>query len=217
VVRYLAPPPALVVFEDLHAADPDSVALFCRLALTASLRVLLVGTYRSAEPGLRPQPRALADLGRRRSIVRILLMRLSRTSVAELLAAVCGRAVSWKVADAVLLRTGGNPFFVEELMIATGRAEPELLASIPLPQTVNDAVAHHLGVLGEAERPVLEATAVLGSSIAFDVLRAVVGVDAENGTTSPSNGCRRAGRLEGTEHSVCHQDRPGSADRSRRA
>src|SRR6266516_4456888 len=44
LIRELAP--TLLVFEDLHWADAQSVALFGRLALTADLDVLLIGTFR---------------------------------------------------------------------------------------------------------------------------------------------------------------------------
>ena len=38
--------PGLVVFEDLHWADAESLGLFRHLAVSPQLPILLVGTYR---------------------------------------------------------------------------------------------------------------------------------------------------------------------------
>src|SRR5437868_5286283 len=60
---------ALVVFEDLHWADPEGVAVFGRLASDPSLPALLLGTYRPEELGRRSaMTELLVDLERRRSV-----------------------------------------------------------------------------------------------------------------------------------------------------
>jgi predicted ATPase len=80
---------ALLVFEDLHWADAESVALFGRLAITGGLPLLLVGTFRPEGVGRRhPLVELLADLERQRVVATVALERLSRAGVAELLAAV---------------------------------------------------------------------------------------------------------------------------------
>jgi predicted ATPase len=43
------------VFEDLHWADAESVALFGRLAVSADLPLLLVGTFRPEGVARRPR------------------------------------------------------------------------------------------------------------------------------------------------------------------
>src|SRR5262245_10307849 len=139
LVRHLAPPPALVVFEDLHEADSESINLFGRLAVTPGLDAALIGTYRPDEVG--PGDRLaviLTRAGRCRSVTRLSLSRLSRSSVGELVSAAYCRPVSWHVADAVYRRTAGNPFFVEELLVAMGEADPEQLDSVALPRNVTD-------------------------------------------------------------------------------
>ncbi|MFL6271800.1 MAG: AAA family ATPase [Actinomycetes bacterium] len=56
LVRELAGPQgALLVFEDLHWADAESVALFGRLAVSADLPLLLVGTFRPEGVARRPR------------------------------------------------------------------------------------------------------------------------------------------------------------------
>lgn len=178
VVAYLAPPPAVVVFEDLHEADPESITLFGRLALTADFGALLVGTYRQEDLGVgHPWALTVTDLERRRGLLRLSLGRLSRTAVGEFLAAVYGGPVPWHVVDAVHRRTDGNPFFVEELLIAAGESDVERLASTVLPWNVVDEVLRRLGDLDEVGRAVIDAAAVLGTRFSFELLLEVVGME----------------------------------------
>src|SRR6266511_1349856 len=87
----------VLVFEDLHWADAQSVALFGRLALTPSLGALLVGSFRPEAVDRRHQLVAtLADVGRQREITQVALDRLDQHAVAELLAAVYGHPVPFR-------------------------------------------------------------------------------------------------------------------------
>jgi DNA-binding CsgD family transcriptional regulator len=181
LVRFAAPPPAVLIFEDLHGADPESISLFGRLAVTPDLGALLIGTYRPEDLG-RGHPLAVlvADLERRRSVAHFSLSRLSRSSVGEFVSAIYDKPVSWHVADAVHRRTGGNPFFVEELLLATREHDPEQLDTIPLPWNLTEVVLRHLDGLSEEERRVIDAAAVLGSRFPFDVLAAVVAINEDD-------------------------------------
>jgi hypothetical protein len=90
LVRELAGPAgALVVFEDLHWADAESIALFGRLAVTGGLPLLLVGTFRpEAVTRGHPLVELLVELERQRLVTGVALERLGQGGVAELLAAV---------------------------------------------------------------------------------------------------------------------------------
>jgi DNA-binding CsgD family transcriptional regulator len=175
LVRHLATPgPGVVVFEDLHWADPESLSLFGRLASTPSLPILLVGSYRTEalDHGLTD---LLAELERRRSVEHVILERLRRGEVSELLGAVYRRPVPAMVAHALHRRTAGNPFFLEELLVAAGSAPPEELPSLPLPANLTEALLRHLDGLDAEQRRVVDAAAVLGQRIPFDLLAAVTG------------------------------------------
>src|SRR3569833_657805 len=78
IVRVLTTPgPAMVVFEDLHWADSESIALFERLADMPGHR-LLVGTYRPDEITRRhPVADLLPRLERRHSVTHLWLDRLT--------------------------------------------------------------------------------------------------------------------------------------------
>src|SRR2546430_12140 len=76
-----------------------------------------MGTYRSDELHRRhPFGLLLAELGRGRRYDEMLLEPLDREQVRMIVSAIFDRTeVGDEFADAVLSRTGGNPFFVEEL------------------------------------------------------------------------------------------------------
>jgi DNA-binding CsgD family transcriptional regulator len=166
----------LLVFEDLHWADAESVALFGRLAVTADLPLLLVGTFRPEAVARRhPLVELLADLERQRLVTTVTLERLGRTGVGELLAAVYGDPVPFQVAEALHRRTGGNPFFLEELVVTAGRVDPARLAVLPLPWSLSEAVLRRLDDLAPDQRRVVDAAAILGRRSSFDLLAAVTG------------------------------------------
>jgi DNA-binding CsgD family transcriptional regulator len=177
LVRELAVPAgALVVFEDLHWADAESIALFGRLAVTGDLPLLLVGTFRP-EGVARGHPlvELLVELERQRLVTGVALERLGQGGVAELLAAVYRNPVPFRVAEALHRRTGGNPFFLEELVVTAGRVDPARLVALPLPWNLSEAVLRRLDDLSPDQRRVVDAAAILGRRISFDLLAAVTG------------------------------------------
>ena len=193
LVRHLVggSPGALVVFDDLHWADPESIAVFGRLATTAGLPALLVATYRADELGqgrsggprgneAHPVARLLVDLERRRHVCHVTLGRLTQAQVGELLSHVYRGPVSHRVSEALHRRTGGNPFFVEELVMAAGDAEPERLADLPLPWTLTETVLRHLEGLDDEALRVVDAAAVLGRRIPFDQLATLTGLGEDD-------------------------------------
>ena len=140
---------SLVVLEDLQWADEATLDVL-RLAARRLVEVsaLMVVTYRNDELGPWHPLRALiGELGARQSLARISLAPLSLAAVA-VLAAPFGAD-----AEAVYARTGGNPFFVSELL-AGGDAE--------LPESVSDAVLARAARLAEPARKLLETIAVVG-------------------------------------------------------
>lgn len=176
-----APGPALVVFEDLHWADAESVALFERLAEPDGHPLLLVATYRPEKLSRRhPASEVLPRLERRHSVTHVRLERLGPGEVAAFLSAVYGRPASFRVVEALYTRTGGNPFFLEELLAAAGDVAPEELCDQPLPWSLAEAIRSQLEDLGPAQRRIVEAAAVLGRRVSFDLLAAVTGAAEED-------------------------------------
>lgn len=168
--------PAVVVFEDLHWADAESLSVFGRLAVTADLPLLLVGTYRPEVLDRRHVTDLLAAVERQRSVEHLVLARLTEHDVGELLARVYGCPAPPEVTEAMFRRTGGNPFFLEELLVSAGDAPIETLPRLPLPVSLGEAVLRHLDGLDALSRRVIDAAAVLGQRVSFDLLAAVTGL-----------------------------------------
>jgi DNA-binding CsgD family transcriptional regulator len=172
--------PTVVVFDDLHWADAPSAAIFERLAEPGSGPVLLLGTYRP-DGMTRRQPAAqvLPRVERRRAVTHLQLERLGINEISAFLAAVYGRAPSYRVAETLHARTGGNPYFLEELLAASGGADPEQIYTQPLPWSLGELVRGQLDDLDPSERRILEAAAVLGSRVSFDLLAEVTSTPEE--------------------------------------
>jgi DNA-binding CsgD family transcriptional regulator len=176
VRRLTADTTGLVVFEDLHWADSESVTAFERLAEPASGRLLLVGTYRPTGLTRRhPASDALPRLDRRHSVTHVHLDRLGPADVSSFLTAVYREDPSYRVVDVLHGRSGGNPFFLEELVASSGTAPVHDLDAMPLPWTVAELVRSQLDALDPAVNDMLTAASVLGRRVSFDLLAAVTG------------------------------------------
>ncbi|HEX7131874.1 MAG TPA: LuxR C-terminal-related transcriptional regulator [Iamia sp.] len=169
---------SVIVFEDLHWADSESITVFERLAGLSPDGPSLVGTYRPGDLTRRhPLTDALARLDRRPNAAHVRIDRLSIPDVQDFLAAVYGSRPSYRVAESLHTRSGGNPFFLEELLVASGGATLDELTSAPLPWNLAEAVRAQVDDLEPASRRVIETAAVLGRRVPFDVLAAVTGLD----------------------------------------
>jgi len=183
--RVSRPDGAVLLLEDLHWADTDSLRMLSSLVREIDdLPVLIVGTYRPDEMHRRhPLQVLLTELGRERRLEQIRLAPLSSREVAEMLAAIFdGTVVGEDFARAVFDRTGGNPFFIEELMTgligsgegyrAAGDWRRVDLSSIHMPLTVRDALLHRTRTLSDDELEILKFAAVAGEVLEVDVLAA---------------------------------------------
>ncbi|QXC60149.1 LuxR C-terminal-related transcriptional regulator [Aquihabitans sp. G128] len=171
---------SVVVFEDLHWADSESIALLEQLGAREAGRPpqVLLGTYRPRDLTRRhPLTEALPRLERRPSTVHLRLDRFSVADVRDFLAAVYGGQPSYRVAEGLHARSGGNPFFLEELLVASGGAALEDLDTAPLPWNLAEAVHNQVDGLEPTARATIETAAVLGRRVTFDVLAAVTGLE----------------------------------------
>jgi DNA-binding CsgD family transcriptional regulator len=172
--------PGVVVFEDLHWADAESLDVFERLAEPGEGPLLVVGSYRPDGLSRRhPAADLLPRLDRRHTVTHVQLRRLSPADVSAFLTEVYGRLPSYRVVDALHTRTGGNPFFLEELVASAGAAPLEDLGEMPLPWTVAELVRAQVDDLDPEVRRVVNSAAVLGRRVAFDVLASVTGTSED--------------------------------------
>jgi DNA-binding CsgD family transcriptional regulator len=170
---------AVVVFEDLHWADSESAALFERIADQHGQR-LLIGTYRPDEVSRRqPVAGLLARMERRHAVTHVRLDRLTPAQTAALLAAATGAPAPLRAAAALHHRTGGNPFFLEELLRALPGYDVEALVEQPLPWSLADVLRRQVDDLDPVSHRIVEAATVLGHRIPFDLLADVTGAGEE--------------------------------------
>ncbi|WP_243710481.1 AAA family ATPase [Micromonospora sp. KC213] len=171
--------PAVIFFEDLHWADSESAALFERIADQHGPR-LLIGTYRPDEV-TRRQPVAglLARMERRHAVTHVRLNRLTPAQTAALLAAATGAPAPLRAATALHHRTGGNPFFLEELLRALPGYDLEALVEQPLPWSLADVLRRQVDDLDPISHRIVEAATVLGHRIPFDLLADVTGASED--------------------------------------
>ena len=177
--------PAVVLLDDLQWSDDATLELLAALAAPLrELPMLVIGAYRSDEIPRAHQLRRLRnDLRRNRSLTELTLEPLTARGTAELAERVLGAAPSARLAGALHDRTGGIPFFIEELagaLEAGGRlrsqdagVELTLDADVPLPQTIRDAVLLRTGDLSGPARATAEAASVAGTRFDVELLAAV--------------------------------------------
>jgi DNA-binding SARP family transcriptional activator len=176
--------PILLVIDDLHLADEPSLSLLRHLvhaALPGAL--LLLAVYRDDEEPRADLTGALADLGRVPGVEQLKLAGLAWNEVATIAAAAVGRPLGPGgpvLARVLRERTGGNPFFVEELL--RHLAETAALAGADIAQAVSGPAAgevpnsirlilgKRLARLGGAVEQVLDLVAVIGHEADLAVL-----------------------------------------------
>jgi DNA-binding CsgD family transcriptional regulator/tetratricopeptide (TPR) repeat protein len=164
LLRQISEPGELrvLVVEDIHWADEATIDLLRFLGRRIrDATVLLIITYR--DDGLSatdPLRIALGDLATQRSVRRAGLAPLSADATAVL-------AGDHGLDAAALYRlTGGNPFYVTEV-VQSGMAE--------IPASARDAVLARVSRLPARAREVLDAAALIGARVEFPLLTSVSG------------------------------------------
>lgn len=152
--------PTVLVLEDVHWADEATLDVLRLLGRRVErIRALVVVTFREDELGDSHLLRiVLGELARAPGVSRLDMPRLSPAAVVEL-------ARPYGVdSDELYRRTGGNPFFVSEIL-AAGTSE--------LPSSVRDAVLARTAGLSTAARRLLEALSLVAPLTDVGVLQSL--------------------------------------------
>ena len=175
--------PTILVIEDLHWADEATLDVMTMLGRRAEMvAALVIATYRDDELGTdHPLRSVLGELRIGHGVRRLALSPLSLEAV-EALAAAAGAA-----AGDLYRVTGGNPFFVTEVLATAGER---------VPPTVRDAVLARAGRLSGPARRLLEATAVVPGRIDLWLLEAVAPALVEQLEECVTSGMLVAGRAD---------------------
>jgi DNA-binding CsgD family transcriptional regulator len=154
--------PSVVVLEDLHWADEATLDVLRVLGRRIeSVPALVVVTYREEALGREhPLRVVLGDLARVPGLSRLTVEPFSPAAVAQM-------AAGYDIDAGELHRlTGGNPFYVEEVLDAGGDE---------VPATVSDAVHARASRLSPDARRVLEAVSIAPPAVELWVLDRVCG------------------------------------------
>jgi DNA-binding CsgD family transcriptional regulator len=163
-----AAPGTVAVLEDVHWADDATFDLIRYLGRRIGGRpAVLLLTYRDDEVGAtHPFRTVLGDLTTSPWVHRMTLRPLGLDAVRQL------SAGFGQDADDLHRRTGGNPFFVTEVLAAGDGGD--------LPETVRDAVLARVARLSPSARAALDGLAVLGQRADVRVLSSLLGAEAQS-------------------------------------
>jgi DNA-binding CsgD family transcriptional regulator/tetratricopeptide (TPR) repeat protein/energy-coupling factor transporter ATP-binding protein EcfA2 len=159
--------PTLLILEDVHWADEATLDVLRFLGRRLDgAPLLIVATFRSEETGGdHPLTVVRGDLATLPGVIRMQLPALTVAGVRALLAGAESALDPGRLHE----RTGGNPFYVTEVL-AAGDGE--------VPATVRDAVLARVARLPAAAREVAAAAAVLGRRADIGLLTTVAGEPA---------------------------------------
>jgi class 3 adenylate cyclase/tetratricopeptide (TPR) repeat protein len=160
--------PVVLVFEDLHWADPTTLDVLRGIAERGALAPLVI--VATTRPEFRPPWSMRSHHGT------ISLAPLDRAQVRDMVAELSARlALSRDVVEGVAARTGGVPLFVEEVTrLLLERGEQSGIQSIP--PTLQQSLMARLDRLGSA-REVAQIGSVIGRGFSYDLLRALAGME----------------------------------------
>lgn len=184
--------PALVVLEDGHWLDSASWSLLGSL-LQDRTDLLVLMTTRPLEE---PVPEEFRKLAARAGTLRLVLEALSREEALDLACRSLGvPALPGSVADFLVERAEGNPFFSQELVrslqesgfleVAAGRCDVAEglgdLRALDVPATVQGVVTSRLDRLEPARLMILKVASVLGRTFRFRDFEAVYPIEGDVG------------------------------------
>ena len=174
--------PGVDLFEDLHWIDPASEAFLANhLEASRGTRSLTILNFR---------PEYRAAWMSKSYYRQIALAPLGAESIEELLTDLLGSDPSLDgVGELIRDRTGGNPFFIEEVvqsLFEDGNLEGErggyrlvrLVEEASVPASVQTVLSARIDRLAEREKKVLQAAAVIGKEFPEPILTPVAGFQA---------------------------------------
>jgi DNA-binding CsgD family transcriptional regulator len=176
--------PLALLVDDAHWADADSLRWLGYLQRRLeALPVLVLLARRPPEPG---QEKGMLELlAREATVERLVLQPLTEVATAKLIDRRIGRKAEAAFSRACHEATGGNPFYLGELltMIGDERLEPITENADRVrrlaPATVARAILVRLGRLGKDAMALAHAVAVLGPDAELRHAAALAELDAE--------------------------------------
>jgi len=173
--------PTLMIFEDIHWADPSTLEM---------IQILL---DRGPVPGLfllfTARPEFKADWTKRSYVLVHDLLPLVKRSARKLIETTAGESeLPNVIIDRIIKETDGNPLFIRELTLAVIESEqwrdsvakgrPEDMSWLEIPANLQESLASRIDSLGET-KPLLQLCSVLGREFSYRLIRDVSGTENE--------------------------------------
>jgi DNA-binding CsgD family transcriptional regulator len=177
--------PLVIIIDNLHLADETSLRFLRHLGpeLERS-RLLIVATCRTpAEAPREALALTLKELAKVRVFLSLSLEGLGKDEVRAIVGGALHEGASREVADRIHARSGGNPFFVLELLRQECVLPAAGMEEGTLPEGIRQVIGGRLGRLSDACRRLLATAAVLGQT--FDV-EPLIRTGGAGATDSPS-------------------------------
>jgi tetratricopeptide (TPR) repeat protein len=181
--------PLMLILDDLHDADRSSLLLLRFLVRDArTSRMLVVATYREAEPGpSREAGDVLAALAREGTVIG--LRGLDREEVGRLVEEVSGTVPLPAKVSEIHEATEGNPLFVREVTRLEAVRDPlerHDRSSISIPQSVRAVIRRRISPSSADAFRVLSAAAVVGRDFDLRVVSAASDFPADRALAAVS-------------------------------
>jgi class 3 adenylate cyclase/tetratricopeptide (TPR) repeat protein len=184
--------PLVVVLDDLHWADRGTAAMLNHVAhFVPDNPVLLIGAYREGEVDRKhPLAGTVAAVRRLRNFESLPLKGLAGEDVADLLGMIGDEEAPEGLVKTLTTETGGNPFFIRELLLHL-REQGKILsaghcwnsavgvAELGITEGVREVVRQRLNRLSEETNRLLTVGAAFNGAFSFEVAAAVAELDEQ--------------------------------------
>jgi DNA-binding winged helix-turn-helix (wHTH) protein len=168
--------PWLLIFDDLHRADPASLELIHYfLSELPRTRILLLATSRNVQKAV-PNSRLTRVLNHR-NCTRIALQPLSDAQVTSYVVALFGDEEQ-ALGHAIFKKSEGNALFMTELARQLSESETRDISNLMTPNVAAELTWQRLAGLDQATRSALRWAAVIGRNFSLALLQAISGRDA---------------------------------------
>jgi DNA-binding CsgD family transcriptional regulator len=186
--------PAVLVLDDLHWADQDSLRLLRYIARFVSRsRLVIVGTYREPDLEVQRQPflsEVLAVLRRETDYQRITIHGLAEDEIAAYLDQGGQQHLPQALVRAIYAETNGNPFYTreifrhlveeEKIIPRAGRWSTDLSVSdLGIPEGVRQVLDRRVSRLSQETQRLLRFASAFTGGFTFQLLQALTGLPEE--------------------------------------
>jgi DNA-binding SARP family transcriptional activator len=195
--------PLLLVAEDIHWSDAETLSLLVRLARTApEARLLVVATFRQPGEEIAPElADALADLSRLDAVTRLALGNLSSDDVSVFVRDSTDAEASPELVAAIGELTDGTPLLLCELwrdLVAGGGVEisdarvrlVRPVAELRGSEQISELVGQRLSHLSAETNAMIEFAAVTGPRFELGLVAAAAALDRSRLTAAVAQACR---------------------------